>query len=204
MTPHILVIDDEESLRFTLESFLEDEGYLVSTAPSFAAAEDILNQSLFDLIFLDIHLERHSGLDLLRVVREKNPNCPVIMITGAPDVTTAAEAVREGAFDYIPKPIRQETLLRVAKMALKHKTVVDQREQYRAHVSAIFDSVRDGILLVDREQVILEANHALINMLGLPREVAGMSLTQLPQNVRKELLEIADKTLVTNEHLDSN
>jgi PAS domain S-box-containing protein len=203
MTPHILVIDDEESLRFTLESFLEDEGYLVSTAPSFAAAEDILNQSLFDLVFLDIQLERHSGLDLLKIVKDKYPSCPVVMITGAPDVATAAEAVRQGAFDYIPKPIRQETLLRVAKMALKHKAVVDQREQYRAHVSAIFDSVRDGILLVDREQVILEANQALINMLGLPREVAGMSLGQLPKNVRKDLVEIADKTLVTNEHLDS-
>ena len=203
MKPHILVIDDEESLRFTLETFLKDEGYLVSTAESFAGAEDILDQSLFDLIFLDIQLGRHSGLDLLKVAREKCPHCPVVMITGAPDVATAAEAVRSGAFDYIPKPIRQETLLRVAKVALKHKAVVDQREQYRAHLSAIFNSVRDGILLVNRDKVILEANQALVNMIGLPRDIKGMSLAQLPQNVRQPIVDIADKILVTNEYLDS-
>ena len=53
MKSHILVIDDEESLRFTLESFLQDEGYLVTTAESFNKAEDVLQQSLFDLVFLD-------------------------------------------------------------------------------------------------------------------------------------------------------
>ena len=102
MTSHILVIDDEESLRFTLKTFLQDEGYMVSTAASFPEAEELLKQSAFDLIFLDIQLGRHSGLDLLKIVREKFANCPVVMITGAPDVATAAEAVRHGAFDYIP------------------------------------------------------------------------------------------------------
>jgi len=199
MKSHILVIDDEESLRFTLQSFLVDEGYMVTTAASFKEAEDILQHSLFDLVFLDIQLGRQSGLDLLKIVREKYANCPVVMITGAPDVETAAEAVRQGAFDYIPKPIRQETLLRVAKMALKHKSVIDQREQFRAHLSAIFDSVRDGILLVDQQQTILEANQALINLIGLPRDIAGLTLAQLPQNVRAAFIEVADKTLVTNE-----
>lgn len=199
MNSHILVIDDEESLRFTLESFLKDEGYVVSTAASFPEAEELLQQSLFDLVFLDIQLGRHSGLDLLRIIREKFAHCPVVMITGAPEVSTAAEAVREGAFDYIPKPIRQETLLRVAKMALKHKAVVDQREQLRAHLEAIFDSVRDGIMLVDQRQKILQANHALINLFGLPERVVGMSLVQLPQNIRSAFVEIVNKTMLTNQ-----
>ncbi|MDT8442668.1 MAG: sigma 54-interacting transcriptional regulator [Desulfuromonadales bacterium] len=203
MTSHILIIDDEESLRFTLQSFLQDENYVVSTAASFTDAEELVKQSLFDLVFLDIQLGRHSGLDLLKVIREKFANCPVVMITGAPDVTTAAEAVRQGAFDYIPKPIRQDTLLRVAKMALKHKTVVDQREQYRAHLSAMFDSVRDGLLLVDERQNILQANHALINLFGLPERVLGMSLSQLPQNIRSTFIEIVEKIFVTNKPVTS-
>ena len=106
---------------------------MVSSAASFPDAVELLQQSLFDLIFLDIQLGRDSGLDLLRIIREKFVQCPVVMITGVPDVATAADAVRQGAFDYIPKPIRQETLLRVAKMALKHKAVVAQREEYRTH-----------------------------------------------------------------------
>ena len=203
MLPHVLVIDDEESLRFTLGSFLQDEGYLVTTVSSFAEAEELVQQSIFDLVFLDIQLGRHSGLDLLRVIREHQKHCPVVMITGAPEVSTAAEAVRQGAFDYIPKPIRQETLLRVAKMALKHKAVVDQREQFRAHLTAIFGSVRDGILLVDQHQSILQANQALLNLFGLPGNVVGMSLAQLPENIRATFVEIAGRTLITNEQLVS-
>jgi len=199
LTQHILIIDDEESLRFTLGSFLEDGGYLVSTAASFTEAEQLVEQSLFDLVFLDIQLGRHSGLDLLKIIREKTVHCPVVMITGVPEVATAAEAVRMGAFDYIPKPIRQETLLRVAKMALKHKTVVDQREQLRAHLTAIFDSVRDGILLVDQSQIILQANQSLVNLFGLPDGIVGMTLAQLPQNIRPTFIEITKKILVTNE-----
>ena len=199
MNSHILVIDDEESLRFTLESFLTDEGYVVSTAASFPEAEELLKHSLFDLVFLDIQLGRHSGIDLLKLIREKFVHCPVVMITGAPEVSTAAEAVREGAFDYIPKPIRQETLLRVAKMAIKHKAVVDQREQLRAHLEAIFGSVRDGIMLVDQRRGILEANHALINLFALPKGVVGMSLEQLPKNIRDTFVDIVEKTMLTNQ-----
>ncbi|MCK4509145.1 MAG: sigma 54-interacting transcriptional regulator [Desulfuromonadales bacterium] len=203
MTAHILVIDDEESLRFTLSSFLQDEGYLVTTASSFNEAEELIQQSVFDLVFLDIQLGRHSGLDLLKEIRAHLSHTPVVMITGAPEVSTAAEAVRQGAFDYIPKPLRQETLLRVAKMALRHKTVVDQREHFRAHLTAIFGSVRDGILLVDQCQNVLEANQALINLFGLPGNVVGMSLAQMPQNIRATFTEIVEKTLMTNEPLAS-
>jgi PAS domain S-box-containing protein len=199
MASHILVIDDEESLRFTLSSFLQDEGYLVTTAATFAEAEELVQQSLFDMVFLDIQLGHHSGLDLLKVMRDHHVCCPVVMITGAPEVATAAEAVREGAFDYIPKPIRQETLLRVAKTALRHKLVVDQREQLRANLSAIFGSVRDGILLTDQHRNILQANQALINLFGLPANIVEMSLAQLPENTRAPFIDVADKTLITNE-----
>ena len=106
-TQHILIVDDEESLRFTLQSFLEDDGYLVSTAETFAEAKQLIGQNIFDLVFMDIQLGRHSGLELLKIIREKFMHCPVEMITGVPEVATASEAVRNGAFDYIPKPIPQ-------------------------------------------------------------------------------------------------
>lgn len=203
MTSHILVIDDEESMRFTLGLFLQDSGYFVTTASSFAEAEELIHQSFFDLVFLDIKLGLRSGLDLLEVIREQQEYCPVVMITGAPEVSTAAEAVRQGAFDYIPKPIRPETLLRITSMALKHKAVVDQREQFRARLTAIFSSVHDAILLVDQRQNILEANQALVDMFGLPAGVAGMSLAQLPKNIRATFQKVVERTLITNNALVS-
>lgn len=199
MSTHILVIDDEESLRYTLESFLSDEGFAVSTAASFSEAEKLIRASLFDLVFLDIQLGRQSGLELLKQIRDRDIHCPVVMITGVPDVHTAAKAVRLGAFDYIPKPIRQETLLRVAKMALKHRSIVTEREEYRAHLEAIFGSVRDGILLVDQQQRILQANQSLLNLFGLPVGIVGMSLDQLPLNIRAPFSEIVGKTVATNQ-----
>jgi len=203
MSSHILVIDDEESLRYTMDSFLSDEGFDVSTAASFSEAEKLIQENLFDLVFLDIQLGRQSGLELLKMMRERDIHCPVVMITGAPDVSTAAEAVRLGAFDYIPKPIRQETLLRVARMALKHRSIVTQREEYRAHLEAIFGSVRDGILLVDQQQRILQANQSLLNLFGLTVAIVGMSLDQLPLNIRASFAEVVGKTMATNQPIVS-
>jgi DNA-binding NtrC family response regulator len=117
----ILIIDDEESIRFTFAAFLEDAGYEVDTADSSRTAQKMLESKFYDLVFLDILLGRDSGLDLLRQINERPVFCPVVMITGSPEIETAAEAVRCGAFDYIPKPILQPTLMRVTEMALRHK-----------------------------------------------------------------------------------
>ncbi|MDH3998521.1 MAG: sigma 54-interacting transcriptional regulator [Desulfuromonadales bacterium] len=203
MPAHILVIDDEESLRFTLEAFLLDAGYLVTTAASFDAAREILEQSVFDMAFLDIQLGADSGLDLLAMIRKQSLVCPVVMITGVPEVKTAAEAVRQGAFDYVPKPIRQDTLLRVAKMALQHKDVVQERERFRTHLEAIFSSVRDGIVLVDQSRTILEANQAFFDIFALPEQVVGMTLDQLPQNIRQEFVSLAENTFYDNQPIVS-
>ena len=108
----ILVIDDEESLRNTFQFFLQNEGYSpVITASTYEEALNEINDRHFDLIISDIVLGGSTGIDLLRRVRELGRTCPVVMITGYPTVETASEAVRLGAFDYIPKPVEKQTLL---------------------------------------------------------------------------------------------
>ena len=158
MIPKILVVDDEESIRFTFDSFLTDEGYEVVTADSIKACTDKLDQGDFDIIFLDIMLGSDSGIDLLRICKERLPNCPVIMITGSPELETATEAVRLGAHDYIAKPVRQETLVRVSRVALEHKKLVDQKEALQTRLKAIFESVKEGIVTVDKDLVVTDMN----------------------------------------------
>ena len=99
--PRILVVDDEQGLRLTFKTFLEKENADVELAADFAEAMTCLDErGPFDLVLLDIILPGgHSGIDVLRRIREKGLDCPVIMITGQPQVETAAEAVRQGAFD---------------------------------------------------------------------------------------------------------
>ena len=119
MSARVLVIDDEGSIRFTFERFLRAAGHKVTTAASCSEALARIGDTAFDVVFADIILEDGSGIDILREIKAKGLSCPVVMVTGDPEVETAAEAMRLGAFDYIPKPINQETLLHVARTALK-------------------------------------------------------------------------------------
>jgi len=114
----ILVVDDEESIRFTLECFLSDEGYEVSTAKNYDEAMELIGATEFSMIYADIILGGKTGIDVIRDARQKGVSCPVVIITGAPSPETAAEASRLGVLDYIPKPMRQEVLLKVTKKAL--------------------------------------------------------------------------------------
>lgn len=169
----ILVIDDEESIRFTFESFLADEGYEVWTARDYHEALARISESDFDAIFTDIILGDRSGIDILREVKERKMNCPVVMITGYPSIETAADAVRIGAFDYLPKPVKQENLLGITKKALRHRALIEEKEKYRYNLEAIFSSVKDAIITVDKEMQIVEVNKAAEKICGLSRGDIG-------------------------------
>ncbi|PIE58806.1 MAG: sigma-54-dependent Fis family transcriptional regulator [Desulfobulbus propionicus] len=171
-SPHptysILVVDDEESLRNTFQFFLKNEGYApVLTASTFAEAMDAISIHSFDLIVSDIVLGGHSGIDFLRSIRQQDITCPVVMITGYPNVDSAAESVRLGAFDYIPKPVEKETLLKTARLALQQWQLQNERrrmeqeqDQYRFFLETIFKSVTDGIVTVDTSFRVIHMNPA--------------------------------------------
>ena len=92
---HILIVDDEASIRLTFEMFLAREGYgPITTASSLPEALVAIQENDFDLIISDIVLEGERGTDLLFKIREAGIKCPVVMVTGFPNLDTAAEAVR--------------------------------------------------------------------------------------------------------------
>ncbi len=177
--PHILIVDDEESIRFTFEAFLSAEGYVVSSAADYEEALAFLEHAEFDLIFADILLGSATGIDFLRETKRRGLLSPVILITGSPDVESAAEAVRLGAYDYIPKPITRSILLRVSRMALTFRALEQEKESYRLHLEAIFNSVKDGIVTVDRVLRIREFNPAASRLAGFGRQHAGKPVDAL-------------------------
>ena len=193
----ILVVDDEESIRFTFENFLSEAGYAVNTAKDYEEALARLAAGEHDLIIADIILGGRTGIDLMREVRTRRIACPVIMVTGAPNIETASEAVRLGAFDYIPKPVYQETLLRVATLALRHKALSDEKERYRSNLEAIFRSVKDAIITVDRELRLVELNRAAQDLCGLSRDMIGMPFGMLSATCRQNCLQALTETLRT-------
>ncbi len=196
MNEKILVVDDEESIRYTFQMFLEDEGYQVTTADNYEVALEHIQASEFDLVFIDIILEGRSGIDLLRALREHRPGVPVIMITGAPSVETASEALRLGALDYIVKPVRQDNLMRATTMAVRHKQMLDDRESCRQNMEAIFRSVKDGIVTVTADMTVMEVNAAAAVICGIPKgDISQNPLAAMLGDCSGECLRALHETL---------
>jgi two-component system response regulator HydG len=193
---NILVIDDEESIRFTFKTFLSDEGYSVTTASDYDEASALLTGPGCDLVFADILLGGgRTGIDLMREARERNLDCPFVIVTGAPNIESASDAVRLGAFDYISKPVHQETLLRVARMALRDKALSDEKEKYRLNLEAIFRSVKDAIVTVDEELRVVELNRAAEKICGITRGAIGKIFNSLEVGCRRNCLDAFVETI---------
>lgn len=201
MIPRVLVIDDEECIRITFRAFLEGDNYEVMTAGSFASAAELLRRETFDVIFSDIALGPRSGVDLLRLARNYQATCPIVMITGRPDVDTAAESVRLGAFDYVCKPVQKDDLLRLAKLAWGHKQLLDEKnqiersnEQYRRDLEAIFDSVKDGIITVDNDLCVIAANEMAHRLCMIP-DLNGRHIEELELSCERSCLKAFRNTI---------
>ena len=201
----ILFIDDEESICFAFKAHLQSAGYEVAMAADYHTALDLILSFHPDLIVADIILGGHTGIDLLREVKQLCLNCPVIMITGEPNVKTAMEAVRLGAFDYLAKPIRKEMVLKIIRHALKQKSMAEEKEKYRRNLDAVFTSIQDGIITVDDNLTILEANQAFSRICGLaPGSLSGQNFAALPSNCAKACLESIRQTLSCKNDIHDN
>jgi two-component system response regulator HydG len=195
MLNRVLIVDDEESISYTFKEFLSEAGFQVDTADSLIESAAMVGDVDYDAIFLDILLGRDNGLKLLEVMHEQSPNCPIIMVTGSPEISTAAEAVRHGAFDYLVKPIYQEELVRHAQRAVAYKTLLDQKEQYQKRLSAVFQGVREGILVFDIDTQLIDMNFAAKQMLSCDDTAIGQNLDALIQKTGNDTLK-AIKELV--------
>lgn len=125
---HILVIDDELSMRELLDVMLTREGYTVSCAENGQKAIGMINKTDFDLLLCDMRLGDIPGIDVLRAAKKKNHHSIVIMISAYATTETAVEAMNEGAFDYVPKPFDTEELRQNIAKALSLKTIEHEKE----------------------------------------------------------------------------
>ncbi|MHC1742081.1 MAG: sigma-54 dependent transcriptional regulator [Syntrophobacteraceae bacterium] len=203
MPARILVVDDEESIRYTFDSFLEEEGHSVVTAEDSREALAKMAETRFDVIYMDILLGGGSGIDLLRQVKLKHPDCPVILITGLPCIDSAAEALRLGAFDYLIKPVKQEQILQTTREALKRKRLLEGETRNRSGLEAVFHSVMDAIVAVDAEKKIVEINRAALELCGFSREDIGQPFRARPVGCPGTCLEVLDGALRTRKTIEA-
>ncbi|HYP13292.1 MAG TPA: sigma-54 dependent transcriptional regulator [Bryobacteraceae bacterium] len=115
--PRLLVVEDDNSVRNTLSTFLELEGYTVDAVSSTREALQKLQQQSYPVVVSDIYLDERTGLDVLQAARSANPDCAVILMTGRGTMETVMRATQGGAFDYIAKPFELDRLLETIKRA---------------------------------------------------------------------------------------
>ncbi|HEY2829346.1 MAG TPA: sigma-54 dependent transcriptional regulator [Thermoanaerobaculia bacterium] len=131
----VMIVDDEEVLRDVLEVVLRREGFEVVLAASGEEALNLLDGEEVDLIILDVMLPGISGIDTLRAIRISNPALPVVVITAFSSIDGAIEAMKFGAFHYIPKPFKNEEVVFTVNKALEQRRLSRENERLKAELS---------------------------------------------------------------------
>jgi two-component system response regulator PilR (NtrC family) len=131
----ILIVDDEEVLRDVLDAVLRREGFEILAAASGEEALSVLDSEEIDLVILDVMLPGISGIDTLRAIRISNPDLPVIVITAFSSIDGAIDAMKQGAFHYIPKPFKNEEVVLTVNKALEQRRLSNENERLKSELT---------------------------------------------------------------------
>lgn len=134
MSKSILIVDDEDGIRYSLRGILEDEGFEVSEAESGELALSHLADEKPDLVFLDIWLPGMDGLEVLDRIKKEWDWLPVVMISGHGNIETAVSAIKKGAFDFIEKPLSLEKVVITAEKAVEFSRLQSENKALRTRI----------------------------------------------------------------------
>jgi DNA-binding NtrC family response regulator len=165
---HILVVDDEPVQREMVAGFLKKQVFEVTAADSAERALELFRQDAFDLVLTDQKMANMSGLDLLQAVHTINPETPVILITAFGSIEAAVAALKQGAIDYLTKPLNLDELLyRIRKVSDRYRIINENRE------------LREALRERHRIEGIIGESGQMLEVLSLVRRVASSEATVL-------------------------
>jgi len=133
----VLIVDDEFSMRDSLVHWFEKDGYRTGSAQDGREALQRLDEQDWDAVLLDIKMPGMDGLELQRRIREVDPDLPIIMITAFASVDSAVQALKEGAFDYVTKPIDPDELSHLVRRAVEKRRLQRENAQLRRNVDQL-------------------------------------------------------------------
>ncbi len=164
--PKILVVDDEERIRDACTMVLEEEGYDVATADNGELGLSMIEEKHYDVILLDLMMPNLSGLEVLPQLKEKHPDTAVIVITGYATVEHSIEAMKKGAFDFIPKPFTPDQLRTIVAKSIKYIQALQDIQDSKSRLRVMVNRLLDGVMTTDNNRRIVLANPAFLNMVG--------------------------------------
>jgi DNA-binding NtrC family response regulator len=136
MSARILIVDDEEIVVRSCRRILEGPGFLLDSTDNGHEALRKVDEAPFDIVILDIMMPKMDGMEVLQQIKERHPEVDVIMVTGLSQIQTAVQAMKLGAFDYLPKPFDPDELRHVVERALERRRLLRQNEALQAEVGA--------------------------------------------------------------------
>jgi putative nucleotidyltransferase with HDIG domain len=138
-TENVLVVDDEEAIREVVSTMLESKGYRCTAVQNGRIAQDHVKKATPDLVLSDMIMPEMDGLRLLEWLRQYDPEVPVIMVTAIHDISTALEAIRRGAYDYILKPFEKDQLFLGVGRALQHRRLIIENRNYQRNLEQLVE-----------------------------------------------------------------
>lgn len=148
----LLIVDDEEAIREVISTLLEALGHDCSSVSNGRLAKEYLIQHQVDLVLSDMVMPEMDGLTLVEWLRKAEPDIPVIMVTAMHDLSTALEAIRRGAYDYILKPFEKDQLYLSVRRALDHRRLILENQNYQRNLEKLVEE-RTGQLQGALEQL---------------------------------------------------
>jgi DNA-binding NtrC family response regulator len=138
---YILVIDDEDDVLELLKELIEKMGYNALTASNAQEALDILDNTKVDVIISDLLMPEMDGIELLKRVKARKGDIPFLVITGHPTVETAVDAIKKGAYDYLPKPFQMQDVAIKINRAVEKKGMGERLRWSKGLVMALLLSI---------------------------------------------------------------
>ncbi len=195
MKPRILVIDDEAEIRRSVRMILEYEGYDVTEASSGPEGLAMVEREPPDLVFLDIKMPGLDGLEALQRIRQTNESLPVVMISGHGTVSTAVEATKLGAFDFIEKPLASERVLVTIRNALDQTRLQNENRTLKRAAEARHQMVGESPALrhvwdAVKRAAPTNATVLLLGESGVGKELVARSIHRNSLRSRERFVQV--------------
>jgi two-component system phosphate regulon sensor histidine kinase PhoR len=183
----ILVIDDEKRIRDVTYRMLTREGFEVAVAETGDAGMKMIEEKNFDIILLDLMMPGMSGLDVLPYLKTNHPYSVVIVITGYATLEHSIEAMKKGAFDFIPKPFEPQDLRIVIAKAIEFISTLQDIANEKSRMGVLVNQLSGGVMATDIQKRIALANPAFLKMIDyFVKDFIGRSVSQIVKNEKIE------------------
>jgi len=179
----VLVVDDEKRIRDGCNTMLTEEGFFVETAESGDLGLNMLTSEHYDIVLLDLMMPGLSGIEVLEQIGASHPDTVIIVITGYATLEHAIEAMKKGAFDFIPKPFSPQELRVVIRKAMDHIRTLHDIATEKSRMRVLINHLPGGVMATDKDGIIALANPSFLRMIGCrTSDITGKPVSEVIAN----------------------